>query len=175
MAKGKKRQAKREMFGQDPTGILRGYYERMHQTVRAMIEHMMVDPTAQLDPADMSLVWRGWVRQSAMEAIFGDVYDFEARPSAENAYDFGDKKWCAGVSPGDYRYGTWRRDFIIGLEFGEPLDRDGVIELFKMGKRLIADERWGVVTEAMLMLVEGSGEVRVSMRIRGWRAVPRKD
>jgi hypothetical protein len=184
--KPKKKKPGRQMFGQDPTGIMQGYYERMHPTVRAMIEHLIVDPTAQLDPADMSLVWRGWVRQSAMEAIFGDVYDFEARPSADNVYEFGDMSWQDRL-PEDggslpqapdktktFRYGTWRRDFLLGLDMGEPFGKDEVYEFFKLGKFAKVYDGWGVVTEAMIMIVEGEGEARVSLRIRGWRTIPKE-
>ena len=157
------------IFDYDPTGTLQGYFERMHPSVQVIIEHVMEQATAQIDPADMSMVWRGWVKQGVMQAIFGDVYDHEARPDDKHIWASLPAFNTDGLSPGSYRYGTWATDYIIEAREGDSLDKETVITLLKGPFFVLGTCEFGKVSESMILVTEGEGVFKVRLKVRGWR------
>jgi len=153
------------MFEHDRTGTLKGYFDRMHPTVQEFIKIMEL-PSAQMDPMNLDLVWRGWIKQETMEEIFGDLYDHEARPN-------GVPSWINKVDKSEYhlcKYGTWMATAMMDTRYADVMVRDGAIEFLKElinSKR--GDHGWLQVIEAILLIVEDEGVMRLRVKVRGWR------
>jgi len=146
------------MFEKDQTGILKGYYERMHPSVQAILGCVR-DPSAEIVAEDMDLVWRGWATRELMEAVFGVRYKPEYRPKHGSSY--------ANGAVGDLLYRGWKFYINTDLTLSDVLDFEGFVEI--LGAAVGPLKRWGEVVEGMIYLKERDGAVHITVAIRGWR------